>query len=204
MFSLGEFESKMNEALEKNAILQIEMEEKDDLAEAVQRLRDETRDLKQELAVRQQKANSSMNASSRFQSMEAPTLPAEGALEQVKTEPSLSTPSQQQITLNTILNELNLHQQQQLQQIKPSLLNGINTSFSNFSASQLQQHQPHPVTSSTRINALNLVSDALRKVTVKFIKKFNCKKVKIEKIITVPLIFNTRNLVLKYYRNKLF
>ena len=172
MFSLGEFESKMNEALEKNAILQIEMEEKDDLAEAVQRLRDETRDLKQELAVRQQKANSSMIAnSSRFQSMEAPTLPADGTLtEQVKSEALLSTPSQQQITLNTILNELNLHQQQQLQQIKPSLLSGINTSFSNFSASQQQQQQqPHPVTSSTRINALNLVSDALRKVTVNWL-----------------------------------
>ena len=53
MFSLGDLESKLNEALETNAILQSDMESKDDLTETVQRLRDETRDLKQELAVRQ-------------------------------------------------------------------------------------------------------------------------------------------------------
>lgn len=56
MFSLGEFESKLNEALERNAILESELDEKDELAETVQRLRDEARDLKQELAVRQLKA----------------------------------------------------------------------------------------------------------------------------------------------------
>lgn len=47
MFSLGEFESKLNEALERNAILESELDEKDELAETVQRLRDEARDLKQ-------------------------------------------------------------------------------------------------------------------------------------------------------------
>lgn len=47
MFSLGEFESKLNEALERNAILESELDEKDELSETVQRLRDEARDLKQ-------------------------------------------------------------------------------------------------------------------------------------------------------------
>ena len=51
MFSLGEFESKLNEALERNAILESELDEKDELAETVQRLRDEARDLKQGLFV---------------------------------------------------------------------------------------------------------------------------------------------------------
>ena len=49
MFSLGDFESKLNEALERNAILESELDEKDELAETVQRLRDEARDLKQGL-----------------------------------------------------------------------------------------------------------------------------------------------------------
>jgi chromosome segregation ATPase len=45
MFSLGEFESKLNEALERNSILEMELDDKDELAETVQRLRDEARDL---------------------------------------------------------------------------------------------------------------------------------------------------------------
>ena len=57
MFSLGEFESKLNEALERNAILEIELDEKDELAEVVQRLRDDLREHKQELTVRQHKAH---------------------------------------------------------------------------------------------------------------------------------------------------
>ncbi len=55
MFSLAKFEAKINEALERNAILESELDEKDELAETVQRLRDESRDLRQELAVRQKK-----------------------------------------------------------------------------------------------------------------------------------------------------
>ncbi len=55
MFSYAEFELKMNDVLERNAILENELDEKDELAETVQRLRDETRDLRQELAARQKK-----------------------------------------------------------------------------------------------------------------------------------------------------
>jgi hypothetical protein len=55
MFSLAEFEAKINEALERNAILESELDGKDELAETVQRLKDEARDLQQELAVRQRK-----------------------------------------------------------------------------------------------------------------------------------------------------
>jgi DNA repair exonuclease SbcCD ATPase subunit len=62
MFSLGEFETKLNEALERNAILESELDEKDELAETVQRLRDEARDLKQELAVRQHRSDSLVTA----------------------------------------------------------------------------------------------------------------------------------------------
>ena len=55
MFSLAEFEAKINDALERNAMLESELDEKGELAETVQRLRDESRDLRQELAVRQKK-----------------------------------------------------------------------------------------------------------------------------------------------------
>jgi len=127
MFSLGEFEAKMNEALEQNAILHSEMEAKDDLAETVQRLRDETRDLKQELAVRQ-KVNQTLNikhtieASAVLNSINnmdtspvtVTTMSASEEISQNKEQTSTTLETHQQ-TLNTILNELNLQQQQQMQ-----------------------------------------------------------------------------------------
>lgn len=181
MFSLGEFEAKMNEALEKNAILQSEMEAKDDLSETVQRLRDETRDLKQELAVRQ-KANQSINLKN--------TIETNATINSIKMDASSSSQNtdyslnkneikseasqhnntnsltncvqqQQQTTLNTILNELNL-QQQQMSHNKTTLINGIND-FKNISNSNVPSVSG--MAPSVRISALNFVGDALRKVT---------------------------------------
>lgn len=167
MFSLGEFEAKMNEALETNAILQSEMESKDDLAETVQRLRDETRDLKQELAVRQKANNSNkhvMEASAAvlnsINKMDT-TPPVDPSITDVKAEQTSQNTVQQQTTLNTILNELNLKQQQQQQQEqlqKTQFMNGINEYKSNGQAIS-------GMTPSVRISALNFVGDALRKVT---------------------------------------
>lgn len=177
MFSLGEFEAKMNEALEQNAILHSEMEEKDDLSETVQRLRDETRDLKQELAVRQ-KANQSINLKHNMeqntvlksinesQAMDV-TVPSTPPTE-TKSALPLTTPSSQTTTnpnsnvsasqnkLNTFLNELNLQHQQ------------IN---------QQQQAKGKNILPTVRINALTLVSDAMRKITVykPFLGKFSRK-----------------------------
>lgn len=50
--SLEDFEARLNQAIEVNAFLQSEVDEKECLAETVQRLKDETRDLKQELDVK--------------------------------------------------------------------------------------------------------------------------------------------------------
>ncbi|XP_050390845.1 nuclear distribution protein nudE homolog 1 isoform X3 [Patella vulgata] len=51
--SLEDFEARLNQAIERNAFLESELDEKETLAETVQRLRDEARDLKQELHVRE-------------------------------------------------------------------------------------------------------------------------------------------------------
>lgn len=163
----------MNEALETNAILQSEMESKDDLAETVQRLRDETRDLKQELAVRQ-KANNSSHMNKHVMEASAAAL---NSINKMDTTPPVDPQPQQQVlidnkqagqatsqntvqqqtTLNTILNELNLKQQQE-QMHKTQLMNGINEFKSNSQAIS-------GMTPSVRISALNFVGDALRKVT---------------------------------------
>ena len=49
--SLEDFETKMNAMIERNAFLESELDEKESLKAAVQRLKDETRDLKSELRV---------------------------------------------------------------------------------------------------------------------------------------------------------
>ncbi|CAF1922864.1 unnamed protein product [Rotaria magnacalcarata] len=49
--SLSTFETQLNRALEQNALLENELDEKQQLTETVQRLRDETRDLREELDV---------------------------------------------------------------------------------------------------------------------------------------------------------
>uniref|UniRef100_A0A5K4F338 NUDE_C domain-containing protein n=1 Tax=Schistosoma mansoni TaxID=6183 RepID=A0A5K4F338_SCHMA len=49
--TLEDFESRLNQAIERNAFLENELDEKEDLMVTVQRLKDETRDLHQELAI---------------------------------------------------------------------------------------------------------------------------------------------------------
>merc|ERR1711997_1177802 len=49
--SLEDFEGRMNAAIERNAFLESELDEKENLKAAVQRLKDETRDLRSELKV---------------------------------------------------------------------------------------------------------------------------------------------------------
>ncbi|XP_054615581.1 nuclear distribution protein nudE-like 1-B isoform X6 [Dunckerocampus dactyliophorus] len=51
--SLEDFESRLNQAIERNAFLESELDEKESLLVSVQRLKDEARDLRQELAVRE-------------------------------------------------------------------------------------------------------------------------------------------------------
>ncbi|KAK4474965.1 hypothetical protein MN116_002068 [Schistosoma mekongi] len=51
LVTLEDCESRLNQAIERNAFLENELEEKEDLVVAVQRLKDETRDLHQELAI---------------------------------------------------------------------------------------------------------------------------------------------------------
>ncbi|KAK5856210.1 hypothetical protein PBY51_007819 [Eleginops maclovinus] len=51
--SLEDFEGRLNQAIERNAFLESELDEKESLLVSVQRLKDEARDLRQELAVRE-------------------------------------------------------------------------------------------------------------------------------------------------------
>ncbi|XP_062999671.1 nuclear distribution protein nudE homolog 1 [Elgaria multicarinata webbii] len=83
IMSLEDFEQRMNQAIERNAFLESELDEKENLLESVQRLKDEARDLRQELAVQQKQ--------------EKPRASAEAALESERmdtaVQATLSGPS---------------------------------------------------------------------------------------------------------------
>ncbi|KAK1878089.1 Nuclear distribution protein nudE like 1-A [Dissostichus eleginoides] len=51
IMSLEDFDQRMNQVIERNAFLESELDEKENLLESFQRLKDEARDLRQELAV---------------------------------------------------------------------------------------------------------------------------------------------------------
>ena len=55
--SLGEFEGRLNSAIERNVLLENELEEKEQLVVTVQRLKDESKELKEELAISLQGKN---------------------------------------------------------------------------------------------------------------------------------------------------
>lgn len=59
--SVNSFEMMLNQAYEKNALLESEVDEKEKLQIKLQRLMDEARDLKQELKVREQRTDGSDN-----------------------------------------------------------------------------------------------------------------------------------------------
>lgn len=164
MFSLGEFEAKLNEALERNAILESELDEKDELAEAVQRLRDEARDLKQELAVRQIKAQKQENNSIRSNSIDETTVNNDGnnnTNSNVNLNTSCPMETDTSFSSQSIADDKTKEEKIQNSELANNVFNIPNV------------HQ-NPVTSSIRISALNFVGDSLRKITVHFfISKFN-------------------------------
>ncbi|XP_029954587.1 nuclear distribution protein nudE-like 1-B isoform X2 [Salarias fasciatus] len=84
--SLENFEQRLNQAIERNAFLESELDEKESLLVSVQRLKDEARDLRQELAVRERQADVSR--------MSAPSSPTQdGVKTDSAVQASLSLPA---------------------------------------------------------------------------------------------------------------
>ncbi|KAL5473989.1 hypothetical protein EMCRGX_G028559 [Ephydatia muelleri] len=115
--SLEDFEGKLNQAFERNAILENELDEKERLAVMCQRLKDEVRDLHQEFSTRHKKP------------LDVPSSPHAAPADGSKSEPpaASSAPSAAQ-------------------------------------SAGLAPGTPQNFTPSTRVSALNMVGDLLRKV----------------------------------------
>ncbi|KAL2101523.1 hypothetical protein ACEWY4_003284 [Coilia grayii] len=134
IMSLEDFEQRMNSVIERNAFLESELDEKENLLESVQRLKDEARDLRQELAVKQKQERKPSLSLGKDTEVAEPTPPPS------RPASVLPTPSRPTSILNTPFNT------------PPA------------SQSRGEGMVGSPLTTSARISALNIVGELLRKV----------------------------------------
>ncbi|XP_054724627.1 nuclear distribution protein nudE-like 1 [Uloborus diversus] len=132
--SLEDFESRLNQAIERNAFLESELDEKEVLKVTVQRLKDESRDLRQEMVIHSRPV---------FEK----SLSTDVKSEHIKS-----------IDSNKIKSELENHSELPLKRLS---CHQLNTSL--------------PLTPSSRISALNIVGDLLRKVGALESKLASCR-----------------------------
>lgn len=155
--SLEDFEARMNAAIERNAFLESELDEKEALKMSVQRLKDETRDLRSELKV--------LN----------PQIEEE--------EPDNDKKVGLQLSLDS--NKLSLDSNKISESTEGTkLLNGETPStppkLSNGfgpGPGQGPYNGTAPLTPSARISALGIVGDLLRKVGALELKLVSCRNI---------------------------
>ncbi|XP_060583908.1 nuclear distribution protein nudE-like 1 isoform X3 [Ruditapes philippinarum] len=147
--SLEDFETRLNQAIERNAFLESELDDKETLCETVQRLKDEARDLRQEIDVREKPLSQSGSGAT------TPTNPESRLQEKSHNNNKLS---------NKSINEPNgtINHIDQGGNITPN--KGIPT-----------MNGGTPLTPSARISALNIVGDLLRKVGALENKLASCR-----------------------------
>lgn len=146
--SLEDFEQKLNQAIERNAILENELDEKETLQESVQRLKDEARDLRQELAVKEKerkKPGDGLEFSKDKESNKENKEPLKIEGSPLKPETTSQTSDFHATTASIGTSPLHT---------------GYGTS---------------PLTPSARISALNIVGDLLRKVGALESKLASCR-----------------------------
>ena len=153
MASLEDFEIRMNQAIERNVYLESELDEKEALKAAVQRLKDETKDLRSELKILapdNDKAAAAKNV--------AVTTREQNHHHQ---HPS-SADSNRQESFGEDVNDNS----------------GPTTpSKSGDDAHGGGGNPPPPLTPSARISALNIVGDLLRKVGALELKLVSCRNI---------------------------
>ncbi|KAK2832978.1 hypothetical protein Q5P01_016867 [Channa striata] len=156
IMSLEDFEQRMNQVIERNAFLESELDEKENLLESVQRLKDEARDLRQELAVQQKQqvqdrkpslssAVKESSLSSSSTGLPTPPLTPQDKKAEDKTTSSASN-------------------QPVLSAATPSKPPVSAESYSTPPPCRGESLSGTPLTTSARITALNIVGELLRKV----------------------------------------
>ncbi|KAM3598113.1 uncharacterized protein V6R79_013620 [Siganus canaliculatus] len=155
IMSLEDFEQRMNQVIERNAFLESELDEKENLLESVQRLKDEARDLRQELAVQQKQQVQDRKPSLSSTAKEPSSSSSSSSLAGLPTPP-LTPPDKRAEDKTTSSN-----------QPKPSAAATPPRpppAPAESSISRGDGLSGTPLTTSARISALNIVGELLRKV----------------------------------------
>lgn len=158
--SLSSFEEKMNQTLEKNAILESELGEKDDLMMTVHRLKEETKDLKSELQVRERSRHSSVTS-------DTPTPHATPSTRLDANQNKLG----RSITLDRDGLTTPFAKSDQI-----SAPRSLAIDSAGVPVQAVHPFNASPITPSARISALNIVGDLLRKVGALESKLASCKR----------------------------
>ncbi|XP_064116092.1 nuclear distribution protein nudE homolog 1-like isoform X3 [Macrobrachium nipponense] len=150
--SLEDFETRLNLAIERNAFLESELDEKEALKVMVQRLKDEARDLRQELCVKAKEDFEPDNDKALQQQQSKYHLDLQSPQKPVS---STKMPTEESIVdSNKLVSTTQITESVPSTHVKSHTLHNINNG--NI-----------PLTPSARISALNIVGDLLRKVGVK-------------------------------------
>ncbi|XP_071537739.1 nuclear distribution protein nudE-like 1 isoform X3 [Panulirus ornatus] len=144
--SLEDFGTRLNLAIERNAFLESELDEKEDLKVTVQRLKDEARDLRQELSVKEKDVDGPDNDKALQHHQKQQKI----HLQPPPKQESLPAP-EDTIDSNKLLSETPLSDSVPSTPVITHPLHNMNNG--NV-----------PMTPSARISALNIVGDLLRKV----------------------------------------
>ncbi|XP_068433898.1 nuclear distribution protein nudE homolog 1-like isoform X2 [Clinocottus analis] len=143
IMSLDDFEQRMNQVIERNAFLESELDEKENQLESVQRLKDEARDLRQELAVQQKQQVQDRK----------PSL--SGAIKEPSSSSSVGLPTPP-LTPPDVTPPPSSHAATPPPSRPPASGESVSRAGDGLSG--------NPLTMSARISALNIVGELLRKV----------------------------------------
>ncbi|XP_029037643.1 nuclear distribution protein nudE-like 1-A isoform X1 [Osmia bicornis bicornis] len=153
-----EIEAKLNSAIEKNALLESELDEKEALKVIVQRLMDEIRDLKQEIQVQERHQPDNDKSADRVRNhVDSNKLQVELETHSAPIVPQSITPS------NTATSPL---------KIGNRVVGGVTGNNNN------NNNVNPPLAPCTRILAMNMIGDLMRKVGLDRWVCMDCKKVK--------------------------
>ncbi|CAF2009990.1 unnamed protein product [Rotaria magnacalcarata] len=170
--SLSTFETKLNRALEQNALLENELDEQQQLTETVQRLRDETRELREELDVLHK-----TNLEKTIHSSETPIVNSV-RMKSILSEAAANSGAilrnsdvrKDSLKCDLTLSSLPHDQQNNLSTPKPPILStttDLNHIISTSTDPQLIKGNDYyqPLSNSTRLESLKLINEALRRFT---------------------------------------
>ena len=151
--SLEDFEGRLNAAIERNAFLESELDEKENLKAAMQRMKDETRDLRSELKILTTKT---------AEPIASPMMPD-------NDKSSLKLKLERNNNINGKSSpDSNKHAAEALEK---DILDTPPTS------SKSSPSHSNNLTPSARLSALNIVGDLLRKVGALELKLSSCRNI---------------------------